>query len=579
MSVSLDPNLGRQETQLSPISRIPEEVLAEIFLWCAQSPWTATTTDLSQVHFHHGRGTWTEWTVVSHVCRHWRAVALEFPELWSRINARMPVRWMEAMIERSKDVPISIINFYLFRILCLRKREILLNVLSEPSRWRQIDVDLPHRNGVVFKLISSLTTPAPSLVDLALNVGTSDYHGSPKVLPWNFLAASAPSLRRLKVVGCEPSWNPDLYSDNLTSLKLSHTPLARARLPGPSPAEFGKILAGIPRLTELDLEMNLPDLSTLEPASRTFDFPLLQKLRLVGECGELARMLGCLRIPSTACVDITCAQADETKILALGWALEKAWTAKPIIKSLRLESFRRDFAGYKLSSPGGNPLAISVATGISGWVGYLVESESLPNPFRLLGAASLDDVKTLHFSNISSSIGEGPEQRTIFERMKAVENIIVAGQGVRDFFQAVRRCTKLSDPHAQSGGSTSVADAVPFPFLKTLTVPDANLLPNDEGLYNGTSTQATIFTIKDIVEWMQERRLLGLSMFKELLFQDCGGFTPRVEELLQKIEKSGTTENLKQEGCTATAAVSDPDPYYLNDPYYRISVEYPGGSW
>ncbi|KIO09699.1 hypothetical protein M404DRAFT_53135, partial [Pisolithus tinctorius Marx 270] len=56
---------------LSPVARLPNEILALIFLHAIQSP-APNSALLSQL-------------VISSVCRAWRTVALSTPEYWATI--------------------------------------------------------------------------------------------------------------------------------------------------------------------------------------------------------------------------------------------------------------------------------------------------------------------------------------------------------------------------------------------------------------------------------------------------------------------------------------------------------------
>ncbi|KAI0002597.1 hypothetical protein BJV74DRAFT_759338, partial [Russula compacta] len=47
------------------------------------------------------------WITVTHVCRHWRQVALSNPNLWRTIVFDLGAEWAEEMLTRSKAAPIS----------------------------------------------------------------------------------------------------------------------------------------------------------------------------------------------------------------------------------------------------------------------------------------------------------------------------------------------------------------------------------------------------------------------------------------------------------------------------------------
>ena len=85
------------ENALSPIFRLPPEILAAIFVHCAR--------------FHHkSLSICTRrpgWVKVSYVCRHWREVALGCPTLWS-YHFVVSSRWTEELLARSMEVPLKI---------------------------------------------------------------------------------------------------------------------------------------------------------------------------------------------------------------------------------------------------------------------------------------------------------------------------------------------------------------------------------------------------------------------------------------------------------------------------------------
>ncbi|KAH6901493.1 hypothetical protein BKA70DRAFT_1157706 [Coprinopsis sp. MPI-PUGE-AT-0042] len=539
-----------QRNQLAPISRLPVEVMSKIFLDCSRNPWSSPQTTYSPFASLHGPAG-TRWTGISHVCHQWREVALGCSELWSLINPNMSAKWIEAMIERSQDTPISIVDFNISYIYNSKKRELLLKVLSDPGRWRSVELRVTDGGDDVSKLICRLTSPAPYLVDLSLNLEGSTFSRSRSALRRDFLGGNVPSLRRLAITHCHPSWNPDLFSNSLTSLKLSNPPVfklaAGGPFLGPSAQELADILGRIPLLTELDLQMQLPDMTTLEPTGRSFEFLHLRKLCLVGECGELAGLLASLRIPSTARMEISCAKASEATLLLLGCAVEKAWTTHPAIDGLSLwqppSSVGGRIQGFHASSPGVIPLIISMDI-ISHW-----EWSGLPKAYSLLGVVSWDDVETLD-AECSVGLGEkSMEWIIVFERMKRVKTLNLSGEAAREFTKALTHHTKQPGSHS---GSTSFTDTVPLPYLDTLIITGANvLLTNKNTSTYGPNTQASIVTLRDIIQWMQRRQVLGAPKLKQVAFKDCYGFSPKVQELFQKLQKLDGAENLSQERCMA----------------------------
>ncbi|KAI6003061.1 hypothetical protein EDD15DRAFT_2360947 [Pisolithus albus] len=85
--------------QSSPIARLPNEILAIIFLCTIQSP-APNSAMPSQL-------------VISSVCRTWRTVALSTPEYWATlyVSSKMPVTVYREFLARSSPFPLSI-EFY-----------------------------------------------------------------------------------------------------------------------------------------------------------------------------------------------------------------------------------------------------------------------------------------------------------------------------------------------------------------------------------------------------------------------------------------------------------------------------------
>ncbi|KAI0263251.1 hypothetical protein BC834DRAFT_785328, partial [Gloeopeniophorella convolvens] len=82
---------------LVPIYTLPPELLARIFHFHA----------LSHPPLIDGRS--LGWIVDTHVCQHWRQVALGDGSLWSDIKGPSAKnRWIPEMVARSKDAPLSI---------------------------------------------------------------------------------------------------------------------------------------------------------------------------------------------------------------------------------------------------------------------------------------------------------------------------------------------------------------------------------------------------------------------------------------------------------------------------------------
>ncbi|KAF8437306.1 hypothetical protein L210DRAFT_2365089 [Boletus edulis BED1] len=90
-------DLQTQRNSFLPISRLPIETLAAIFIYSARD------------YHHSGHPTRTapDWVNVSYVCRHWRNVALNCATLWSYLFVVSP-RWTEELLARSKQASLKL---------------------------------------------------------------------------------------------------------------------------------------------------------------------------------------------------------------------------------------------------------------------------------------------------------------------------------------------------------------------------------------------------------------------------------------------------------------------------------------
>ncbi|OCH93820.1 hypothetical protein OBBRIDRAFT_710529, partial [Obba rivulosa] len=94
----------------SPVSRLPTELLAKIFILRARD---TTDRDLDALYRKKyglalaGAEKRYTWIRVAQVCRHWRAVALNCPRLWNHIYVTSP-KWMETLLPRTLEAPLSV---------------------------------------------------------------------------------------------------------------------------------------------------------------------------------------------------------------------------------------------------------------------------------------------------------------------------------------------------------------------------------------------------------------------------------------------------------------------------------------
>jgi hypothetical protein len=121
-------------TLLSPVRRLPSELLGEIFRYCLPQNYDEKSAHKAVM-------------LPSHVCKHWRDVALSTPTLWTNIVLRVTdetfesrVALVTAWFSRSGDLPLSF-------TLDVDGREnvlpILAFLLQYCHRWQHIKLSVP----------------------------------------------------------------------------------------------------------------------------------------------------------------------------------------------------------------------------------------------------------------------------------------------------------------------------------------------------------------------------------------------------------------------------------------------------
>ncbi|KAJ7314379.1 hypothetical protein DFH08DRAFT_895321, partial [Mycena albidolilacea] len=135
---SLDAEVRKHEGALSPLRRMPVEIISLIFKFAA--PFRSYVMNVKE-------GPW----VLSAVCSRWRTIALSQPSLWNSFvlnfmddsdspgSAGRILPLVEAHLERSRKLPLAI-TFFPFRwIECTEAEQALLDLLAAHcDRWETV---------------------------------------------------------------------------------------------------------------------------------------------------------------------------------------------------------------------------------------------------------------------------------------------------------------------------------------------------------------------------------------------------------------------------------------------------------
>ncbi|KAJ7140958.1 hypothetical protein C8R44DRAFT_866628 [Mycena epipterygia] len=160
----------------APVSKLPVELLGEIFSWTL-GDWGAMTDDPSRLVL--------EPLIISHVCGHWRSVSLSIPMLWATIWIDRPkashLSMVKLWLERSGNCPLSINLRQTDPKSCLSfptsiehdwTDAIFALLVPHLRRWQA--VDLNFRADAQESLLSLPRDEAVALEHIALHVDSWD---------------------------------------------------------------------------------------------------------------------------------------------------------------------------------------------------------------------------------------------------------------------------------------------------------------------------------------------------------------------------------------------------------------------
>ena len=222
---------------LSPVSRLPPEVLATIFIHRARE------------HYNHQQGSSPSapsWVNVSYVCRYWRSVALDCPTLWTYHFVVSP-RWTKELLVRSREASL--------RIRARMSNEFawwpsLVNEWGKHvERIQELILHVPDRN-FGHKSLYKLSSHATRLQTLKISVW-SDYC-EPPGRGLVLLDGDSPALRTLKLSYCPVTFS-SLKLAGLTTLVVRYVP----RSFPPTMEKLLAMLSCMQALTHLELHRAL----------------------------------------------------------------------------------------------------------------------------------------------------------------------------------------------------------------------------------------------------------------------------------------------------------------------------------
>ncbi|KAI0373864.1 hypothetical protein BV20DRAFT_1041829 [Pilatotrama ljubarskyi] len=252
----------RLKNSRRPVNRVPPEILRIIFLQCPQ------TTDFGRLTLHQIQDLgWplshlqvSDVLKLSHVCRHWRTVVHELPNLWTSIRD-VHVEETRAFLSRAKDFPLNV-------LICANRSAWFWDICADRgSLIRELHWMSAVCNGADSDDFAALDINAPNVERLSLSRGTG-------ALPTNrrasILKGATSKVAFLSLNGLK--WAPSNSFPALTHLVLS----------GPqSLSDILRLLSNCPSLRSAVLRKCDHSLTPHTPiASPPVQLPTLRRLSL-----------------------------------------------------------------------------------------------------------------------------------------------------------------------------------------------------------------------------------------------------------------------------------------------------------
>ncbi|KAI0309662.1 hypothetical protein OF83DRAFT_1288503, partial [Amylostereum chailletii] len=270
-----------------PIAQLPVEMLLHIFALLIHKRTPSLPDDTS--------------LILSHVCRHWRAVAIGFDALWTTISTSNKPEWTTLSLERSRSAPLDV---FILHHQNTDLQERYHRVSWDMSRFESLNLAIrswPDETDAFLRaqhdmLARLAACPAPLLRRLTIS-------SSPDVEPLStslFAGATPPNLRHLVLVLCAvpPGWH--VFSAPLVHLELNQCTFVH----------------GDTREHLLNALSKLPTLETfvVDGISRFTEFvsgdinkvylPNLTHLKICSTIDIAATMLRCLSFPPNVHIEL-----------------------------------------------------------------------------------------------------------------------------------------------------------------------------------------------------------------------------------------------------------------------------------
>ena len=472
---------------LAPISTLPPKLLARIFRFLILED------DLARFGVPM-----SVWFNATHVCRHWRQVALDDLSLWARITVTESpsLDWISEMLVRARNAQLDI------NLMDGLTPELLSKFPPHIFHTRQLrlcGVHMYHSQRV--KDICALEAPALEHFELGILAGSP--------VPFRQLAGptlfkgQTPRLRRLILSQISIPWSL-IPRRQLTELKIN---LFRMRSTpdnsGPDDSnQLVNLLINSPELKVLVLKSCLPPMLSQVSHGQSIHLPHLSHLCLGGSTPRVTSLFRKLKLPSSAVLHLRCiSESPSTHNDHQILPLISAHFQNPT--PVEFKSFRVTI--HSLEDRRIDVVASSTIPKLTTYYSRIFEDDmdseaKLTLTFDGLSAFGQGDtlrrlcstlpIQNLEFLSISApDADQSVNWYELFQDCKRVTTIQASGCGTNGLTRSLappestnatsrskgkrgRRDKRLSQTQATNDVADAHAPATPFPKLTTLLLED-----------------------------------------------------------------------------------------------------------
>jgi hypothetical protein len=290
--------LLRQRNGLAPIARLPDEVLAEIFV--------ASRDLVMNIYGRRAEGPLLDrlWSVLTHTCQAWRVVALHCPRLWSVIHfgTIQKFAWSHLMLARAHSSPLSI-TVDMARMMEAKREQTISEVTAHMSTI--YDLSLSTGWSTVPEHLHPFLESCEATELKTLRIYNCRRIKNGKwTLPWHSLFGNfTPKLRSLIIQDSEIPWQAPLFhSPSVTSLTIE---MGNARRIEATPlADLVKILSSLSRLEHLEVHHYWLITQSSSPLKKA-RLVHLRSVTLNAPEDQLAAILGRIDMPAAVILHLT----------------------------------------------------------------------------------------------------------------------------------------------------------------------------------------------------------------------------------------------------------------------------------